>query len=251
MNLTQDQLQLLDALADGRLEGAELARAHTLVRENAEAAAIAGIHARIDEALRREFAPPATIEPSVPGRGALRVSPPRAAPSRRWVRWGLAAALLLTAAGAYLTHFVWVISPDSVFRELVAAGFEPSWKCKDDREFIEYATARTGTPFLIAQSAGVKVLGWDSATDLITDRTVCLMAESGTTPIVVYVDRLVDDHPLRLRPLSGMKLHRAEFDGCVFYEVSTLERPVILPLIYRPSDVPGAGGDTSGSGGSK
>jgi len=239
VTLRDDEIRLLEALADDRLDDADRARADRLVRENADAAAWIALASAADNALRRGFPIPAAFKPAPAASIPIAAAPQRPAASRRALRFAMAAALLMAATGAYLSHFVFITSADSMYREFIAAGFEPAWKCKDDQEFIDYAAARTGEPFLIAQTPGVQILGWDSATDLITDKTVCLLAEREGTRVIVYIDRLVDDRTPRLRPFSGMHLHRGRLGPTVFYEVSPLDHAVILPLVYRPGEAPG------------
>lgn len=246
MTLRDDQLRALEAFADGRLDGNERGDAERLLSENPEAAEIVRSLAEADAAVRRLFDPPTEFDPalgaeSVASSGRAYVAGSVVAGGRRpWVRWALAAGLFLAACGAYVANFVLVTSPDSLYGEFVAAGFEPAWKCKDQQEFLEYSRARTGGEFLVAEAPGVQVLGWDSGNDLVGETTVSLWSRADGRPVVVFIDRAADDHTVRLRPFSGLHLHRGQLGETVFYEVSPLDHPVVLPLVHRPSEAPGA-----------
>ncbi len=245
MTLRDEQLRVLEAFADGRLEGAERADAERLVNQSPEAAAVVRSLADADAAVRRLFDPPAEFGPvldadKVGSSGRPAVAGTVVAGGRRpWVRWALAAGLLLAACGAYLANFVLVTSPDSVYGEFVSAGFEPAWKCKDQQEFLDYSRARTGGEFLVAEAPGVQVLGWDSGNDLVGETTVSLWSRADGKPVVVFIDRAADDHTVRLRPFSGLHLYRGQLGETVFYEVSPLDHPVVLPLVHRPDEQPG------------
>ncbi len=242
MTLRDDQIRLLEAMADGRLEGEELAEAERLVAQHAEAAAMIDASREADALVRRLYPVPEPFVPAPPATLSIaRAGTPSRALAGRpaWIRWALAAGLLLAAAGAYVTNFVLIRSPDSLRSEFIASGFVPSWTCKDDAEFIDYSATRAGQAFLIAPSASVSVLGWDSGHELISENTVSLWATSGDVPVVLFIDSAANDRSLRLRPFSGMSLYRGQLGETVFYEVSPLDGPVLLPLIHRPGESPG------------
>jgi len=235
VTLREDQIRLLEAFADGRLEGAERSEAERLVDASEPAASLVAELREADDLVRGYFPVPAEFGPC--RTEAFRLPAPR--PHARRLRWALAAGLLLAAFGAYVTNFVLVTSPDSLRREFIAAGFVPSWKCTDDDEFVNFSTSRVGEAFLVAGSGAVSVLGWDSGHELLSEDTLSLWAMAGDVPVVVFIDQLGDDRLPRLRPLSGMNLHRGQLGGTVFYEVSPLDAPVVLPLIHRPGEAPG------------
>lgn len=229
MSLREEHVRLLDGLADGRLEGAERAEAERLVRENPDAAAYIRASAEADAAVRRLFAPPGEIPLTTAPVGTI-------APAGRrvWVRWVMAAALLLAALGAYISNFVLVESPDSVYRELVASGFEPSWECKNDEEFANYTHHQLGEAYLVAPAEGVKLLGWNynSAAGILSEQATTLLVDSGGAHVVVFSDRVSRDRPLRLRPFSRLHLFRREMGSVVLYEVSPLDHESVIPLAH-------------------
>ena len=161
----------------------------------------------------------------------------------------MAAALLLAALGAYISNFVLVETPDSVYRELVATGFEPSWECKSDDEFARYTQHQVGLSYVIAPADGLKLLGWNysSGSGLLSDQATTLLADSSGTHVVVFADRLSQDKHLRLRPFSGLHLFRQDLGSVVMYEVSPLDHPSVIqraravapPTSGEPGTAPG------------
>lgn len=198
---------------------------------------------RADAWLRERYQPP----------DFAGVPAPRPAPLARLGRWrmlGLAALLALAAIAAWQFGLLPGSSGPSMaqvargdvgawFKAARAADFPIEWVCKDDAELARYTRERLGQAWTIAPDPDLTLVGW-----AYTDRLMnsgysnVLYARYGGRPIAVVADTLEADPGLREPADKSVHLFRREIGPLVVYEISPIDRPVVLDRISA-SDSPG------------
>ncbi|MCA9311952.1 MAG: hypothetical protein KDA21_12145, partial [Phycisphaerales bacterium] len=235
---------------DGLLGDAEREAFEALLAQRPELAREVESQRRIDESLRRQFAPPERIDV----RAAA--TSPASNPVRRgpgWLVISSIAALLLVAAGVWFT----VIRPnqpaapprptvdrqmavDTVYRLMSKRDFEPEWKCETDAEFIAAVQDRLGAPLLLEEDLpALAVVGWAyadrSSYTIISPLTMILICrlENGD-PVLVFIDRLDSDVAPERRSTTDLHLFRREFGELVLYELSPQDQSRVLDRFTVP-----------------
>jgi hypothetical protein len=185
-------------------------------------------------------APAGRIEPSQPK--------PQANP---WLRRLAVAAVL--AAGLFGAWQTWtylkpsddhraaplqLVTAAQYYDQKVAEGFEPLWVCDDDEEFAHTFRYRLGQPLLLkpAPSSDIRMLGLDY-TRVLSASTISMLGEAGGQQVIVLVDRAADDNPQQISSGCGSSnLHtfRREIGNLVIYEVTPLDQPHLMDLLYQP-----------------
>lgn len=226
--------ETFEAFLDGRLTGAEAASVEAAIRSDPVLAAEADAQRRINESLRRHFAPVA-VECPAPAPIPISFARPVA---RRLSWFALAAAVVLSVSGAAWYAFGRVdTGPEALYHRLAAANFKPDWKCSTDQEFVDFQRYRLGEAFLVHADAAVALIGWSYSRDTLSPQAEALMATVDGEHSVVLVDRLMHDKPLKARPGSGLNLFRREMGTLVLYEITPLAKPRLLDLAY-PAPTP-------------
>lgn len=212
---------------------------------------------RIDAALRRNFAPPATDELAPALRAAILGGTTRSQPMRgRFMR--AAAAVILLVCGSWL--LVRSFTPDvvnpydiqphrsalAVYDALSDEGFEPLWQCRDDAEFAGVFMDRHGQPLVItAMPETHAALGIHYA-NVISPRSTLVLARVNGNNIMLVIDRVDrDTDPGSLR--DGLFAHRAEVGDLVIYELSPLDEASVIPYFVIPEPQPDAAADAEES----
>ncbi len=259
-----------EAYFDGLLTGDERAAFEAALRANPQWQRQAELQARIDRSLERQFqvdvptrdriaaALSAKVADSA-GPEALRVThaPSSAAksadaPMRRY--WAAAAVAAAAAVIAVVLSAPWDFGRSrqphfaprplaDIYRQAVAAGFEPSYDCREPERFAAALESRQGKPMrLLAMPDGMQMLGLAYTGGLSRNTTAMLCRVDGE-PVMVFVDRASEDQPVADDNV-GDDLHvfRQERDGLVFYEVTPRPEPSAAELI-----VPLARGTSAGS----
>lgn len=195
-----------------------------------------------DDGLRAELALQARIDerlgvlmgvPEMPGVAAT-LPARRASAFPMWTR--VAAALLLVGVGAWMFTAdplklgtpKSAVAANVVLTRLENNGFEPVWVCENDAQFAKYTREALGVEFVVRAPATVQLVGWSYADGVLGDAAPVLLARSEGEELIVVMDRARNDHVVRVDESSGLKVHRAEFKGLVFYEVSRGCAPVIV-----------------------
>jgi len=203
---------------------------------------------RIDESLRRSFAPVAVPESLLAklreNAPAARIVPPLRR-RRMMLAVAAAAALVWTVLGwQYLANRSKTprYNPNlplaTIYETQVAAGFQPKWHCDDDREFASTFLTRQGQGLLLAaMPEGSKMAGLTYCGG-ISRYTTTMLARVGDAPVMVFVDRISADTHLRL-PAGETRLHlfRKELGSLVLYELTPLDQPRVMDYLYQ-ADVP-------------
>jgi len=185
---------------------------------------------RIGDRLRAMYAPPEA--PMIPGGG-------QGPMVRPWVRIALGmAAMLAIVAGVY---FSGMLGPapggtkaDAILARLERTGFEPSWACENDAEFVRYTREKFGQAFTVAPAAGVQVIGWDYCSGVLGEEAGVMLVKLGDGErVIVIVDRKSHDRPVEVEPSGGLRVHRLKVGNAVLYEVSKREAAAVIPLVNR------------------
>lgn len=229
--------ELFEAFLDGRLTGPDAATIEEAIRRDPELAAEADAQRRINDSLRRQFAPVA-IECPAPAPIPISAARPAA---RRLSFLAIAAMMLLGVSAA-----VWYAvgradtGPAALYHRLAAANFKPDWRCSTDKEFVDFQRYRLGDAFLVHADAAVALIGWSYDRKTLSLQGEALMATVDGEHSVVLVDRLMNDKPLSVRPGSGLNLFRRELGTLVLYEITPLPKPRLLDLAHlAPPEEPG------------
>ncbi len=257
---------LLDAYLDGRLNDQQRADLEATVRADPSLRAEFDRAQLAEAGLKRLFEPPAAREllpdqlllpaslpfsaheaPTAPGLPAAAEPSTASRPARRSRApiWWAAAALvgLAGAAAIYVSNppapavqpprGKAPLSPAELYAKLEKRKFRPSFVCENDEQFAKFLGDRFGSGAVLAQSAGVEVLGWAYEDGMLGEATAVIMTRYQSQPVVIVVDQKKYDRPLP-EPALPLHLFRSECNGMVFYEITPLEAPHILPLV-RPS----------------
>jgi hypothetical protein len=246
--------ELIDSFLHGRLDEAARQAFAQRLAQDADLRADLEHQQRIDAALARLFAAPASpaalngflSKAGVAGSNrAQRVR----LPFSMFRALAAAAAIALVATGVW---YFWpkgpVVPPtvvipqrsrplDVVYRKEVEDGFKTEWECKKDPEFAGTYWWVLGQGLLldskINEEARIKVLGltWGRA---ITPKTVFLLARVDDQPVMVFADRQADDPGQTLPAGSSLHLFPKTVGELNLYEVTPLDRSYLLDYFYQP-----------------
>lgn len=238
---------LIDAFLDGAMSDAERAAFETRVASDEVLSRELALQRAADDSLRRQFRPPAEpmdlprLADGTAGRiettsGGAAVRDSAGGPRRRTMPTPLAAAaliLLALAVGYYAING----SPfggahataAAVYHRVVDGGFNPEWVCENDAQFAQYTKDRFGAPWRIDKGEGVTLVGWRYSADLLSPDESLLLATKDGQKIVVVADSAANAR--RVRAGDGLKVHRRETHGLVMYEISPLDKPVVINSI--------------------
>jgi|GEM_PF-3848587 len=232
--------------------------AHRLAAAKADAAAI-------EASLEAHFAPPqlSALADRVRAAAALRESspahatasynigtvgsPPTARTASRWMWSSIAAALLLVGLAILGVQRAQSMALQrgtqlaAYYADQVSIGLTPQWVCKDEPTFREYTKMRFGVELTFRDlGPGVALIGWTYVRGpMRTDTNAVLMATapadvaSSPAPILVIVEKR-GDAPRVSRPEgTSLHIHRRDLGRVSLYEVSPLEKPVVLESIHE------------------
>ncbi len=212
----------------------------------------------LDASLRRLFAPPPPQLLDAIAADARRTHE-RRAPARRLRRLAAAAAiaggliggwLIVDASGRLGGRRGYEPPPwrsfETVYRDEIAAGFQPRWVCETDEEFATTFGDRFGQRLLLAPLTDeIQAVGLSYAHTL-TPRTIHLLARVQGQPVLVFVDQPGRGGAAAMTQAGGLSLHRRRLGRLVLYELSPFGEPLLLGRFYDP-DAPGSGQPTAES----
>lgn len=257
---------MLEAYLDGLLDAKERTTFEQLVSKHAELRRAVEQQQRVNECLARLFNPPQNLEGSqVPGLAAATETVRRngqadqrasadAQPAdarRKWL--AVAAVLAISTVAAWNVWRFIDAQPERVvvtyastehrsmadwYETEVEKGFEADWLCETDQEFRDTFAKQLGQPLLLARAELPRGVSWVglSYRNSVSRNTVCLLARSFETPIIVFIDRAkrITDG---FEPSGGdLKVYRRELGPLVLFEVSPLPEPRVLDQFYLPDD---------------
>ena len=187
--------QTLEAYLDGLLEGPEREACEGRIGKQPDLQAAVRQHRAIDSALKRVIGPPPQVR--------LNRAPDAAGPARSPATGGWRLAVKRLAVAAALTGGVFgawqiysVLRPDSggyqpmawrnletVYRDEIESGFEPSWVCENDEEFRQSFSKSHGQPLLLAQLPDrVSALGLAYCNSITSGHTHAAARHPGSDP---------------------------------------------------------------------
>lgn len=244
--ITNEQLE---AYLDGQMSPTEWEAFEAKLRDDLDVRSHVQLQSYIDASLRRQFAVPSASEQGtdqiLSEPDAHAASPGTTSAklrfSRRWLR-----TALLASAAAVAWAIVWWQLPDrtpdapffeprplaQIYRETVAAGFEPYYECRDDDRFAATFLQRQGLPLRLARLPdGSRMLGL-SYSGGVSRNTTAMLCRVDEQPVMVFVDRLQSDQPLAMRNDDpDLRVVRRQYHDLVMYEVTPFETSRILDYL--------------------
>lgn len=248
----QERERLIEEYLDGRLpEAARHAFEQRLEREAGLRAEVQ-MQRELDSALGRCYAPPALDDivsraaatlPVMPARRARVPFGQRPLAVRLLVEVAVAAAVGLVIGGGYVLYRG-VEDPGGVapalarqtleqfYQERAAKDFAPDWVCPPEVFRVTFAY-RLGQPVLMTETPRVRMLGL-AYSNTLTPFTVNVMAKVDGQGVIVYADKADAAPPQRRCDGSGLRLFERRLGPLILYELTPLDEPHVLDLLYIP-----------------
>lgn len=191
---------------------------------------------RIAASLRASFSPPsdlagrfASVASAAAPRRPDRLSFRRIAP--------LAAALLLVASVGWFVVKPLLAEPPvqaaALYEKIVKAGSVPQFVCTSEREFRAFTKKQFGQAIAYKPSPNVNMVGWNYRMDLFSPDTVALLADVGSTHVVVFIDRAEFNRDVALPVDPALRVFTSQIGGLMFYEVTPLDRAFVTQVLYK------------------
>lgn len=262
--MNREDQQLIDLFLDDRLDAPQREHMQRRIEQDDALRAEVLLQERLDDAVRRVFAPPAerpsqwtegrtgTAGRAAPPLQVVEPFPRSAAPLPRRGRWILRPGALLAACLLLgLSVGVYYLGPRlftrggqiaervpqsfaEVREELIAGGFEPDWRCEIGPKFAMYVYHRLGQTLLPASiPPRFEIMGW-AYRHCLSPETMVLLTRIEGEPVLVFVDRKDNDEPQELPAGSGLFIHKTELNELVLYELSENPKPRMLELFFEP-----------------
>jgi len=168
-----------------------------------------------------------------------------------WRRLAVAAVLLLGLVGSWQIYHLITGGPKGrydpgphrtlaqAYQHTIDAGFTANWECKDDRDFALVFYDQFGD--LLSMNppvpGGVQALGLKYV-DVISPKTIGMLARVQGVPVMIFVDRLERDHDTDRAVPPGLSLFRRELGSLVLYELTPQREPGLLNHLKRPETLP-------------
>lgn len=233
-----------DVYLDGQMTGAERAAFEQRLAADPQAAADLARQRRVDAALADLFDPGEPPALDFDAADAPIAMPKPSAPgvNRRLRLVGLAAAVLLVAAGAWLIFANFGksvgIQARQVYARLVDNNFAPEEVCTDPDKFESYMQGRTGQGLLLGSSGtSVQLVGWAYAQDPGPKggRVIILMVHDRGKPVIVFIDPINQQHPIaHPKPGSGLNTFERTIDRLILHEITPHAEPGVIQHLYNP-----------------
>jgi hypothetical protein len=178
----------------------------------------------------------------------------RPATFRSRARRGLAAAALLALSAAGLWYswnrtrpaaVVDVYAPQpwrdfaAVYHDMLREGFRPAWVCRTEKQFETAFMRQLRQPLLLAALPSHVTAGGISYSHTLSEKTMTVLGRVEGEPVLVFVDRVEVDRLPPPPPPPGLNLFRRVVDDLVLYELTPLDHPGVLPLLYNPARATG------------
>lgn len=230
-----------DVYLDGQMTSAERAVFEQRLAADPQAAADLARQKQVDAALADLFEPgePPALDFDAAEAPLAMPKPSRAAPNRLRLI-GIAAAVLLVAAGAWalFANFGKAagIQARAVYARLVDNNFTPEEVCTDPDKFESYMQGRTGQGLLLGSSGtSVQLVGWAYAQDPKGGRVIILMVHDRGKPVIVFIDPINQQHPIaHPDPSSGLNTFERTIDRLILHEITPHAEPGVIQHLYNP-----------------
>lgn len=255
--MNQEQYQQLsrwiNAHADGLLDEKQRHTFEQAKTRNAAIRAELSCQAKLDDSLRRAYAPPPADAILARIAGSKKTSPPGQSKISPWIwRLAIVAAVLVLGVGGWWAWLMWQDNEapilqqkadlvkqtvGEVYESLVAGGFKPRWACKDEKDFVSTFQMKLGQGLVFeAAPAGVAMVGLSYA-DCLSASGVVFLADVKGEKVIVIADRLGNDTKPKLPDGSKLHLFRRRVGRLVLYEVSPLDKKSLLDYFHK-KDLP-------------
>ena len=254
----QPPSDLVSSYLDGLLVGEERDNFERQMQLDPALAEEVELQLRVDESIGRLGNPPeaspafleelASTDDESPVAAASRATP--SSHHRRPAKQSLRRYALLTLAASVAwfvvaAQFLWSGDTDphpvvfhqrpltQLYQECVAEGFQPYWICDNETLFAATFERRQGVPLKLGDMPEDSRMVGLSYLAGISRRSTSLLAKVGNTPVVVFIDQSHRDwNPATGHfPDLGLSVTRVEKLGLVFYEVSPLEKLVVVDYL--------------------
>jgi len=128
-----------------------------------------------------------------------------------------------------------------VYHETVEFGFEPYYVCDEDDRFRDTFYYRHGQALrLVETPPGRRMVGL-SYLHGISRHTTAMLARVDGEPVIVFVDQLDRDRPMKAPdPATGLHQFRRELGNLVMYEVTPRKQPVMMDYLELSEPTPSA-----------
>ncbi len=244
--LTPQETDLVLRYVEGDLAGEELSAFEATLSTDAALRAEVDRFQRIDDRVRAAL--PVPQAPSEP-LNFERVSKQASTAQSRWLKLGLAAAVILAAGlggqfglGRYLA---WAgrLDAGNLYR-VTTIRFEPQVICDTPEKFADYTDKIFGVPITPRGSESVHLVGWRSPLagydpekdpDAEGPRLLLVSArdDAGQPAQVIVLFQDASAWAPELAEDSGLRLFSRKIGGVRMYEVTPLDEPVALDLLER------------------
>ncbi|MEO1008874.1 MAG: hypothetical protein AAFX79_09915 [Planctomycetota bacterium] len=235
--IPDDELQQLFAYHDGELAADDAKALEARLRQSPELARELEALRIAEDGLRRGFegVGDVAITPEV---DVLRVHPFRPLPMR---------AILALAAAIVVLGVAWVAVQSGVgggralqvaqMARVLDGDFEPDVVCDTPEKFLDYTVDRFGVPITADFATPVALIGWTSLDDgylsaaAAGEHTRVLLARADAGERVIVVFRPAGHLAIEETMASDLHRHTRTIRGIAIDEISTLDAPVVLPLL--------------------
>lgn len=249
---TGDQKPTLDAYIDGLMDGPERDDFARRIEQDPSLRDELAHQEIVDASLRRLFAPP-SAETILSRAVEHQSSDAPAEPLKFPALWGR--RLVIAAAVTIGVFSLWRIGGElmpvheelppgfdylqkmtieQAYTQVIDRGFKPQWVCKDDREFATTFWKRFDQGLLLGDLSPGAAAAGIAYGNVITERTLFVLARVGETKVIVFVDRAENDTGQTVSPGRDLQLFKRQVGNLVLYELTPLTQPHFLDSFYEP-----------------
>jgi|GEM_PF-4767439 len=226
--------ELFEKYLDGQLSPSDEEQVKNTLSQ--EQAIEVNLQTQIDASLARQF------EAKEPSTNEIEswLAKPRARNSA-WNSRRMLLGVMAVAAAALLMFLVFPQTKPTPFfeprqltqlhSEAVDAGFKPYYFCEDDERFAETFAHRQGKRLVLTEMPDDRRMIGLSYLGGFTRESTAILCYVEQQPVIVFVEKSELDNNTIVKPSDELRVHRANRDGLVFYEVSSFSTPKISPFL--------------------
>lgn len=239
----EDPIDLLIAYVEGQMSADQRAAFEKTLAESPELRVQLDLMRRADESIAHSFAAPGFVKIDFNAARATAAMQSRAtsSPLKRWgglIGVAIAAALLVVAA-LQLPMFSGkareVLTLSGLYDRQVKNGFQPTFVCNNDAEFVDYTQKSFGLPLLAQGDSSVQIVGWTYDTaqgynDLgLSDKAQIVLARVENQPVLLLMDKGEAKGPKIDKNARGrLQVFERNVGGVDVFEITPLSKPMVL-----------------------
>jgi hypothetical protein len=174
----------------------------------------------------------ARIEREVTWKSSGGVTVPFSVKVRRLGLAAVAALVVIVAAVWWPRHESPLYSPMSasgVYALEQQNGFIPTFVCENDAQFAAVTAEKLGVALIPKAGSTLALIGW-TYRPVVSEHSMVLMARVDGTPVLVVMDRLMNDHEPEVGD-NAVHLFRREVGEAVMYEITPLPESRVLDAL--------------------